>query len=52
MRTVKKETFTAIILVHADGRPYLRDLKSGGILKLGRIWKKDEKVKIVVTEKK
>lgn len=52
MRTLKQETFTAKVLVHEDGRPYLRDLKSGKILKLGSIWKKDEKVKIVVTETK
>jgi hypothetical protein len=49
--TKKQETFIAKVLLHRDGRPYLRDLKTGAVLKLGRIWKKDEVLRVVVTLK-
>jgi hypothetical protein len=47
----KQEVFTAKVLLHRDGRPYLRDLKSGDVLKLSRKWKKNEVLRIVVTLK-
>ena len=51
-KMMRRETFIAKVLVHRDGRPYLRDAKTGAVLRLSKIWKKGEKLKIVVTVKK